>query len=121
MVPGLTGCCRPGVRSKARRTARSVVGSWLLQAALGAALVGCAGPYQAYPVVPPPRDEAVPRPPRSPVALSWRPGHYDYHDGLYDWVVGQWVPASGHGLLWQDGYWVRSGVTSYEWVRAGWK
>ena len=87
------------------------------------ALEGCAGAYPVagYPVAPAPLDERVPAPPRSSVPLSWRPGYYDYRGGRYVWTPGRWVSAQGHGTMWQDGYWTRSGPDTYAWVPARWR
>ena len=90
-------------------------------ALLALVLAGCTATYPAYPVVPPPLAERVPEPPHSAEALSWRPGYYDWVRGRYEWVPGKWVPLAGHGTMWQDGYWRRTGFQTYEWVRPGWK
>ena len=88
-----------------------------LLAALG--LQGCAVPLPGHPPVPPTLAEDVPAPPRSRVALIWRPGHYDWTGADYAWVQGEWVGRAGHGTLWQDGYWRRAGPGE-EWVPAHW-
>ncbi len=87
---------------------------------LGLALSGCLETYPDYPVAPALLSERVPEPPATGTPQSWRPGYYDYQDGQYRWVPGEWVPLAGHGRLWQDGYWVRTGSKSYSWVPAGW-
>lgn len=92
----------------------------LLGLVLGAAgLQGCGFIPPSHPPVPAVLNERVPPAPRSPVALIWQPGHYDWDGARYDWVDGRWVPRAGHGTLWQDGYWDPSGGTSV-WVPAHW-
>ena len=88
---------------------------------LGMALGGCREVYPAYPQVPPPLAERVPEPPKSAEALSWRPGYYQWVNERYVWTPGAWVPLAGHGTMWQDGYWQRTGFKTYEWVQPGWK
>jgi hypothetical protein len=88
---------------------------------LALAVGGCRETYPAYPIVPPPLAERVPAPPRSAETLSWRPGYYNWADGRYVWVPGRWVPLAGHSALWQDGYWRRTGSTTYQWISPGWK
>lgn len=83
------------------------------------ALGACTATYQAFPPVPPLLAERVPAPPRSAVALIWRPGHYDWDGARYSWIAGAWVERAGHGTLWQDGYWQRDGA-SFGWVAAHW-
>lgn len=83
------------------------------------ALGACTAVYQAYPSVPTPLAEQVPAPPRSPIPLIWRPGHYDWNGTTFVWTAGEWVDRAGHGTLWQDGYWRRDGA-SYTWVPAHW-
>lgn len=83
------------------------------------ALSGCISAYEAYPPVPAPQAERVPAPPRSRVALIWRPGHYDWDGAGFAWAPGQWVDRAGHGTLWQDGYWRRGGE-GYAWVSGHW-
>lgn len=80
---------------------------------------GCTVPYADHPPVPPALAEDVPAPPRSPITLIWRPGHYDWTGTGYVWVGGEWVDRAGHGSLWQDGYWRRSGPNPV-WVPAHW-
>lgn len=83
-------------------------------------LGGCAVPHgQNHPPVPPVLAEDVPAPPRSQVALIWRPGHYDWTGTGYQWRPGAWIDRAGHGSLWQDGYWKRSGYDAV-WVPAHW-
>ncbi len=82
-------------------------------------LGGCVAMYPTHPPVPSAPAEQVPTPPRSPVALIWRPGHYDWTGAGYVWTPGEWVGRAGHGTLWQDGYWQESGEIS-EWVPAHW-
>ena len=84
------------------------------------ALAACvpAGPGMA-PAVPAIRSERIPAPPPSRVTLIWQPGHYDWDGASYDWVGGEWVPRSGHGPLWQDGFWRREGGRLV-WIQAHW-
>ncbi len=84
-------------------------------------LGGCTTVDPAYPVVPQPLAERVPAPPRSAEPLSWRPGYCDWVNDEYLWTPGDWVPLAGHGTLWQDGYWRRTGFRTYQWVRPGWR
>ena len=80
---------------------------------------GCVIPYADHPPVPLPLAEDVPAPPSAAVTLIWRPGHYDWTGMGYAWVRGAWVDRAGHGSLWQDGYWRRSGPNPV-WVPAHW-
>lgn len=89
--------------------------------AMTLAIAGCDGSFPAYPQAPAPLAERVPEPPPSSQALSWRPGYWDWVGGSYSWVPGQWVPLAGHGAMWQDGYWVRIGFNSYQWIPPGWR
>ena len=83
-------------------------------------LGACVAVYPpSHPPVPPLPAEQVPAPPRSPVALIWQPGHFDWNGTGYVWVTGEWVGRGGHGTLWQDGFWQRSGDGS-AWVPAHW-
>lgn len=91
----------------------------ILVLGLALAVGACSSTYPTYPVVPPPLPERVPTPPRSPVALIWQPGHYDWTGQTYAWIPGRWVERAGHGELWQDGFWRRSGST-YVWEPAHW-
>ena len=85
------------------------------------ALTSCAG-LTPPPVIPPIPAERIPAPPSSTVTLIWRPGHYVWDGTRYEWIIGEWVPRSGHGPLWQDGFWRRApGVAGgWEWVPAHW-
>jgi hypothetical protein len=91
----------------------------MLAPALALALGACGMTYQAYPTVPAPLAERVPVPPRTPVPLIWRPGHYDWNGTNFVWHAGEWVERAGHGTLWQDGYW-RTAGSSYAWVPGHW-
>ena len=82
-------------------------------------LQGCAVLPPGHPPVPPTLAEDVPAPPRTRVALIWRPGHFDWTGAEYVWEAGAWVSRAGHGTLWQDGYWRRS-AAGEEWVPAHW-
>lgn len=110
-----------GSRTACSPTATARRLAWVSLACVGLALSGCSETYPAYPVVPALLTERVPVPPPADQAMSWRPGYYDFSDGNYIWRPGQWEPLAGHSTLWQDGYWVRSGIASYNWVPAGWK
>lgn len=92
--------------------------SWLFLA-VALSLTGCIpveGPPPAIPATP---AERIPPPPASAITLIWEPGHYDWNGTGFDWVMGHWVPKSGHGPLWQDGSWRRTNG-SWEWVPAHW-
>jgi hypothetical protein len=80
----------------------SIVAAVQLAAAL--VLAGCSA-SSAPPPVPAPISETIPKPPVSPTALIWQPGHWDWNVSAYVWVPGQYVAAEGHGNHWIPGFW----------------
>jgi hypothetical protein len=72
-----------------------------------------------YPPVPPLVAELMPKPPVTPEALVWQPGHWDWGAGGYIWAPGQYVPAAGHGNLWVPGWWARTDA-GWSWQPAHW-
>jgi hypothetical protein len=82
------------------------------------ALAGCiaAGPPAPIPT---PLAEAVPKPPVSPVPLSWQPGHWDWTGTSYVWTPGQYVDAAGHGSNWMTGWWEKTD-SGWVWRPAHW-
>lgn len=96
----------------------------LAAALLGASLLaGCATTTVSagapFPPVPPPIAETIPKPPVSPEALLWQPGHWNWNGQSYDWQPGEYVPAAGHGALFQTGYWQQT-PSGWVWVKAHW-
>lgn len=90
-------------------------------AAMALALAGCSGPQAGEPqAVPPIRAERIPAAPSSKITQIWQPGHWEWDGRDYHWLKGEWVPRSGHGPLWQDGYWRRAGNNKFAWVPAHW-
>jgi hypothetical protein len=73
----------------------------------------------AYPPIPPPRPDPMPKPPVSARPLIWQPGHWEWTGRSYVWTPGAWVPREGHGTLWQDGYWA-PGSGGWTWVPVHW-
>ena len=69
--------------------------------------------------VPPPMAEAMPKPPVSPVPLSWQPGHWDWTGSSYGWVPGQYIDAAGHGPNWEQPYWEKTDA-GWVWRPAHW-
>lgn len=92
----------------------------------GAALLGVAGctlqqDVGSCPVPPTRRVESIPKPPVSEQVQLWQPGHWDYSNGNYAWVPGQWVPRGNKSGEWFDGYWTRDAAPSpCRWVPAHW-
>jgi hypothetical protein len=88
-------------------------------------LAGCGQPgttVQATdmpPTVPPLRPETMPKPPVTPEALMWQPGHWDWTGTTYVWQPGEYVPAAGHGNLWMPGYWART-PSGWSWQAPHW-
>jgi len=86
------------------------------------ALSGCTSGGVAtppYPPVPAPLSEIMPKPPVTPEALVWQPGHWDWNGTGYSWQPGDYVPAGGHGSYWQPGWWsLRNDV--WRWEPAHW-
>ena len=69
--------------------------------------------------VPPPQAETIPKPPVSPVPLTWQPGHWDWTGSAYVWVPGQYIDASGHGPDWMPPYWEKTD-SGWVWRPAHW-
>ncbi len=88
-------------------------------------LAGCAaaGPGPAagnpYPPVPPPRQEAIGKPPVTAVPLLWQPGFWDWTGAGYVWHRGRYVARGTHSNLFMPGYWKQEDGT-YRWVPAHW-
>ena len=101
----------------------------LMAAVLSASLVaGCATTSQTtitttagnpFPPVPPSMAETIPKPPVSAETLLWQPGHWDWNGSGYVWQPGEYVPAAGHGNLFQFGYWEQT-PTGWLWVKPHW-
>jgi hypothetical protein len=97
----------------------------LAVALVGASLLaGCATPAPTpaanpFPPVPPPMAETIPKPPVSAEPLLWQPGHWDWNGSSYAWQPGEYVPAAGHGALFQVGYW-QLAPSGWVWVKAHW-
>jgi hypothetical protein len=72
-----------------------------------------------FPPVPPPIAETMPKPPVSAEVLLWQPGHWDWNGRGYEWQPGEYVPAAGHGALFQVGYWAPT-PSGWVWVKAHW-
>jgi hypothetical protein len=72
-----------------------------------------------YPNPPPPKAEAVPKPPIAEEPMIWQPGHWDWTGDAFAWREGRWVRREGHGTQWQDGYWSNADGT-WTWVPAHW-
>jgi hypothetical protein len=87
----------------------------LFATALAAASVGGIAAALAQPVpIPPPRVEAV-RPPPPGANYLWRPGHWEWVNGAYQWAGGEWIvrePGWRRGEF-VPGHWNRRGA---EWV-----
>jgi hypothetical protein len=94
----------------------SIVAASLLAAAL--ALAGCSA-GNAPPPIPAPIAEALPKPPVSPTALIWQPGHWDWNGSAYVWVPGQYVSPEGHGNNWLPAYWEKTD-SGWIWHPAHW-
>ncbi len=87
------------------------------------ALGGCALQQDtgACPVPPTRKIEKIPKPPVSEHVLLWQPGHWNYANGGYTWVKGQWIPRGSKSGQWFDGYWTRDAAPSpCHWVPAHW-
>ena len=87
------------------------------------ALGGCSlqQDVAACPVPPARRTEVIPKPPVSEQVQLWQPGHWDYSNGGYVWVAGQWVLRGNKSGQWFDGYWTRDAAPSpCHWVPAHW-
>ena len=86
-------------------------------------LAGCARTTETTiatpPPVPAPLSENMPKPPVSPEALLWQPGHWHWTGNGYTWQPGEYVPAAGHGPLFQSGYWAQT-PSGWAWQEAHW-
>lgn len=83
-------------------------------------LTGLAGCQQeTHPPVPPLRAETMGKPPVTVTPLIWRPGHWDWTSGGYEWIPGTFVPREGHGDMWMPGFWARTGQ-GWQWQAAHW-
>ncbi|HET6194507.1 MAG TPA: hypothetical protein VFE12_02085 [Acetobacteraceae bacterium] len=81
---------------------------------LGACAVG--GPPAA---IPPPMAETIPRPPVSPVPLTWQPGHWDWTGSSFVWVPGQYVDLGAKGGTWMQPFWQQTG-SGWVWQQGHW-
>ena len=86
-------------------------------------LAGCSlqQDVAACPAPPPRKHEVIPKPPVSEHMQLWQPGHWDYANGGYTWVPGEWVLRGNKSGQWFDGYWTRDAAPSpCHWVPAHW-
>ncbi len=64
--------------------------------------------------VPPPMAEAIPKPPVSPVPLTWQPGQWDWTGSSYVWTPGEdtsiWPVAAAPGCLPSGTMWAQAGI-----------
>ncbi len=81
-------------------------------------LAGCVAGGPPAPI-PPPMAEAIPKPPVSPVPLTWQPGHWDWTGSSYVWAPGQYIDLAGHGTNWMPPYWARTDA-GWVWQPAHW-
>ena len=81
-------------------------------------LAGCAASAPPAPI-PAPMSEVIPKPPVSPVPLTWQPGHWDWTGSSYVWVPGQYIDAGSHPPNWMPPYWERVGG-GWVWRPAHW-
>ena len=72
-------------------------------------LAGCATVGPPAPV-PPPMAETIPKPPVSPVPLTWQPGYWNWTGSSFAWVPGQYVDLGGRGGTWMPAYWQNTGA-----------
>lgn len=90
---------------------------------LAGLLAGCAAQTTTtsnpHPPVPAPLAEKRPLPPVSAQELMWQPGHWNWNGSGYVWQNGEYVPAAGHGPLFQRGYWSQT-PTGWQWEPAHW-
>ena len=82
--------------------------------ALGGCVVESVNPY---PVLPPPRVEAVPPPPSAVVV--WEPGHYHWNGVGYVWIPGHYVTRMAGMHRWVHGHWANRGGP-WVWVPGHW-
>lgn len=68
------------------------------------------------PAPPAPLYEAMPAP---RAGLVWAPGHYEWHNGQYVWIRGEWMTAR-QGFAWQAGHWEQRNDGSWQFVAGHW-
>jgi hypothetical protein len=69
--------------------------------------------------VPPPMAEAIPKPPVSPVPLTWQPGQWDWTGSSYVWTPGRYVDLAGRSGTWMPPFWDNVG-SSWVWQPGHW-
>ncbi len=69
---------------------------------------------------PPPRLRVERRPPRPRPDWAWRAGRWDFRNGEYIWIDGEWVAPPSRRAVWEPGHWeVRR--RRYFWVEGHWR
>jgi hypothetical protein len=82
-------------------------------------LCACASSSTPPAQMPPPMAETIPKPPVSPVPLSWQPGHWDWTGSSFVWVPGQYVDAARASGTWMPPFWEKTD-SGWAWRSAHW-
>ena len=80
---------------------------------------GCVAAQGPPEPVPPPMAETIPRPPVSPVPLTWQPGHWDWTGSSFVWAPGQYVDLGGRPGNWMAPFWQSTGA-GWVWQPGHW-
>lgn len=71
-------------------------------------------PYSSMaPMAPPAPREEMPLASNNPQAEIWRPGYWDYENGVYSWVPGYLMPRPDPTAVWSPDHWV---LHNYGWA-----
>ena len=68
------------------------------------------------PAPPAPLSEAVPAPREGYV---WAPGHFEWRNGQYAWIGGEWITARP-GFAWHAGHWEQRADGNWQFVAGHW-
>ncbi len=117
---------------------------WSYRAGLGAALLGTIALYGASPASaqttayttavipqganviiaptapPPPQVEVVPSPPTTTPGMVWQQGAWNYQNGNWVWVPGQYIARPQGYSVWQPGQWMQQPDGRYVWNPGHW-
>ena len=73
-----------------------------------AVIVQAAPPAPLYEAVPAPRE-----------GYAWAPGHFEWRNGQYAWVGGEWMTARP-GFAWRAGHWEQRNDGTWQFAAGHW-